>query len=89
MYVKIWLRVSKDYIEHLGYHYSDPDQFLACRMCNVYKQVSFYRFRNTKCRLCIYLHRYRYGHTKNQFREHVYKYNIQEANSSSFNLSVM
>ena len=27
---------------------------------------------------CIYLHRYRYGHTRNQFREHVYKYNIQE-----------
>ena len=28
----------KDYIEHLGYHYSDPDQYLTCSMCNVYKQ---------------------------------------------------
>ena len=73
----------KDYIEHLGYHISDPDQYLTCNMCNVYKQISLYRFRNRKCRLCIYLHRYRYGHTRNQFREHVYKYNIQEASSSS------
>ena len=47
----------KDYIEHLGYHYSDPDQYLTCSMCNVYKHISLYRFRNRKCRLCIYLHR--------------------------------
>ena len=67
----------KDYLEHLGYHYSDPDQYLACSMRNVYKHISLYRFRNRKWRLCIYLHRYGYGHTKNQFREHVYKYNIQ------------
>ena len=79
----------KDYIENLGYHYSDPDQYLTCSMSNVYKHISLYRIRNWKCRLCIYLHRYRYGHTRNQFREHVYKCNIQEANSSSFNLSVM
>ena len=26
----------KDYLEHLGYHYSDPDQCLACSMCKVY-----------------------------------------------------
>ena len=30
----------KDYIEHLGYHYSDPDQYLVCSMCNVYKHLS-------------------------------------------------
>ena len=29
----------KDYIEHLGYHYSDPDQYLVCSMCNVYKHI--------------------------------------------------
>ena len=44
----------KDYIEHLGYHYSDPDQYLTCSMCNVYKHISLYRFRNRKCRLCFY-----------------------------------
>ena len=68
----------KDYIEYLGYLYSDPDQYLVCSMYNVYKHMSLFRFRNRKCRLCIYLHIYRYGHTRNQFREHVYKYNIQE-----------
>ena len=47
----------KDYIEH---HYSDPDQYLTCSMCNVYEHTSLYRFRNRKCRLCIYFHRYIY-----------------------------
>ena len=79
----------KDYIERLGYHNSDPDQYLTYSMCNVYKHISSYRFRNRKSRLCIYLHRYRYGHIRNQFGDHIYKFNIQEANSSSFNLSVM
>ena len=36
----------KDYIEHLGYH-SDPDQYLTCSMCNVYKHISLYRSRGT------------------------------------------
>ena len=48
-------------------------------MCNVYKHISFFRFRNAKCKLCIYLHRYRFGHTRNQFREHIYKNNICDA----------
>ena len=43
----------KDYIEHFGYHYSDPDQYLKCSMCNVYKHISLHRFRNRKSRLCI------------------------------------
>ena len=29
----------KVYIEHFGYHYFDPDQYLACSMCNVYKRI--------------------------------------------------
>ena len=37
-----------DYIERLGYHYSDADQYLTCSMCNVYKYISSYRFRNRK-----------------------------------------
>ena len=40
---------------------------------NIYNYIDLDR----KCRLCIYLHRHRYGHTRNQFREHVYKNNIQ------------
>ena len=71
----------KYYIEHLGKHYNDKNLYITCCKCGVNKHISYYRFRNAKCRLCIYLHRYRYGYTRNQFKEHVYKYNI--------NLSVM
>ena len=66
----------EDYIEHLGKHYNDKKLYLTCCMCGVNKHISYYRFRNAKCRLCIYLHRYRYSHTRNLFKEHVYKYNI-------------
>ena len=69
----------KDYIKHLGDHYANPNQYLECNMCEVYEHISFFRFRNGRCRLCIYLNRYRFGHTRNQFREHVYNYNICEA----------
>ena len=69
----------KDYIKHLGDHYANPNQYLECNMCKVYKHISFFRFRNGRCRLCIYLNRYRFCNTRNQFREHVYIYNIREA----------
>ena len=36
----------KDYIKNLGYHHSDPDQYLTCSMRNVYKHISLHRFRN-------------------------------------------
>ena len=68
----------KDYIKHLGEHYGNPDQYLECNMCKVYKHISFFRFRNRRCRLCIYLNRYRFTHTK-EIREYVHKYNIGEA----------
>ena len=69
----------KDYIKHLWDHYPNPNQYLECNMCKVYKHISFFRFRYGIYRLCIFLNRYRFGHTRNQFREHVYKYNIGEA----------
>ena len=53
----------KDYIEHLGKHYSDQSLYLTFFMCLVNKHFSCYRFRNAKRCLCIYFHRYRYGHT--------------------------
>ena len=46
-------------------------------MCRVNKHISYYRFRNAKCRLCIYLHRYRYGHTKDRFKEYVKRVNTK------------
>ena len=69
----------KDYIKHLEDHYVNPNQYLECNMCKVYKYISFFRFRNGRCRLCIYLNRYRFTHTRNQFREHFSKNNICKA----------
>ena len=43
----------KDYIKHLGDHYANPNQYLECNMCKVYNHISFFRFRNGRCRLCI------------------------------------
>ena len=71
----------KDYIKHLGDHYANPNQYLDCNMCKVYKHIYFFRFRNGKCGLCIYLNRYKFGHYRNQFREHDYSYNIFVAGS--------
>ena len=39
-------------------------------MCNEYQYISGFRFKNFKCRLCIYLHRYRYTHTIDRFEEY-------------------
>ena len=66
-----------DYIEHLGKHYNDKSLYLTCCMCRVNKHISDYRFRKAKCRLCIYLHRYRHIHTKDRFEEYVKRFNIK------------
>ena len=62
---------TKIYIEHLKKVYDDPGLYLTCSMCWVNKHISFFRFRNARCSLCIYLHRYRFGHAINRFKEHV------------------
>ena len=69
----------QDYIKHLGEHYVNPNQYLECNMCEVSKHISFFRFRNGRCRLCIYLNRFRFTHTRNQFREHFYKNSNDES----------
>ena len=66
----------KIYIEHLGEHYDDPGLHLTCSMCRVNKHISFFRFRNARRRICIYLDRYRFGHTSDRYKEHVKIYNI-------------
>ena len=48
-------------------------------MCKINTHISYYRFKGFRCRLCIHLYRYRYGHTKERFRDHVKKNNIHEA----------
>ena len=59
-------------------HFNNPNKYLVCRMCKVNKHISQYRFKPFYCRLCIYLHRYRFHHTKERFLEHAKKYNIHE-----------
>ena len=62
-------------------HFNNPNQYLVCRMCNVNKHITQYRFKHFYCRLCIYLHRSRFHHTKETFLEHAQKYNIRKAGS--------
>ena len=52
--------------EHLREHFNDPNQYLTCRMCKVYKHISQYRFKHFYCRLCTHLHKYRFGRTKEE-----------------------
>ena len=44
-----------DYIKLLGEYYDDPNQYLKCNICRVYNHISFFRFRNGRSRLSIYL----------------------------------
>ena len=57
----------------------NPDQYLTCHECKVNKHISHYRFKHYTCRMCLYLNRYRFGHTKERFKEHAKKHNISEA----------
>ena len=68
----------RDRHNHLQVHLNNPNQYLVCRMCQVNKHISQYRFKHFYCRLCIYLRRYRFHHTKEGFLEHAKKYNIEE-----------
>ena len=60
-------------------HYNDSDQYLTCHKCKVNKHTSHYRFKHYTCRMCLYLNRYRFGHTKERFKERAEKYIISEA----------
>ena len=46
-------------------------------MCKVNPHISGFRFKNLKCRLCIYLHKNRYGHTRDRVKEYVERFNIK------------
>ena len=44
----------RDKHDHLLEHFNNPDQYLTCRKCEVYKHISQFRFKQFYCRLCTY-----------------------------------
>ena len=50
-------------------HYNDPFQYLTWKMCKINKNISYYRFKYFRGRLCVHLHRYRFGHTRDIVEE--------------------
>ena len=68
----------RDSHSHMSNHNNDSNQYLKSRMCKINKHISYKIFKRFRCRICIHLHRYRFGHSKERFREHVKKYNNRE-----------
>ena len=60
---------NRDYISHMDMYYNDPNLYIACLRCKVNQHISGFGFKNFKCRLCVYDHRYRHTRTKDRFRE--------------------
>ena len=58
-------------------HYNDPNQYLTCINCKVNKHISECRFKHYTSRICLYLNRYRFGRTKERFREYARKFNLE------------
>ena len=50
---------------------------ILCALCKLIEHVSEFRCEDNKCRLYVYLKRYRFKHTMNLFKEYDYKYDIQ------------
>ena len=46
-------------------------------MCEVNQHFSGFRFKIFKCRLCVYVHRYRHTRTEDRFREYAERFNIK------------
>ena len=42
----------RDKHDHLLEHYNNPNQYLTCRKCKLYKHISKYRFKQFYYRLC-------------------------------------
>ena len=69
--------MNREYISHMDIHYNDPNLYITCIMCKVNQYISGFKFKNFKCRLCAYVHRYRYTRTKDRFREYAEKLKIK------------
>ena len=50
---------NRPYINHMIIHYNDPNLNINSFMCKVNQHISGYRFKQFRCILCVYIHRYR------------------------------
>ena len=48
----------RDNQNHFLEHYNNPNQYLTCRNCILYKHISQFGFKQFYCRLCTYLHKH-------------------------------
>ena len=67
---------ERDRNSHMSRHYEEVDLYLTCSMCKPNKHISYFRLKTNKCRLCVYLKRYRFGHNKDRFNEYIREHNI-------------
>ena len=68
---------KRDFNSHMDMHYNDPNLYITCTMCKVNQHISGFKFKNFTCRLCVYVHRYRYTRTKDRFKKYAVGFNIK------------
>ena len=49
----------------------DTDLYITCSIYEICKYISYFDFKTEKSRICVYLHRYRFSDTRNQFKRHI------------------
>ena len=61
----------------MNMYYIDPNLYITCILCNVNQNISGFRLKHFKCRLFIYLHRYRYTPTKYRFKGFAERFSLK------------
>ena len=61
----------------MSIHYNDPKLCITCMECILNRHIRWFIFKNFKCRLCVFIRRYRYTHTRDRFKEYAEKFNIK------------
>ena len=69
---------NRDRNSQISKHYEEAGLYLNCSICKVNKHISYFRLKTNKCRLCVYLQKYRLGSTRERFNEYVKIHTICE-----------